>query len=91
MFVVVVDVVVVVIVVVVVVVFFLVKRYGLTGTPLQNRLQEFWCVLDWANPGSLGSSKRFDADFGKPIRRGQRFDVTKRELALGRKSKLTVA
>ncbi|KAL9951050.1 hypothetical protein ACROYT_G043643 [Oculina patagonica] len=28
------------------------RRYGLTGTPLQNKLAEFWCVLDWANPGS---------------------------------------
>ena len=64
-------------------------RIGLTGTPLQNRLLEFWCVLDWANPGSLGNSKRFDAEFGKAIRRGQRFDSTKRELAQGRKSKRT--
>ncbi|XP_068677020.1 DNA excision repair protein ERCC-6-like 2 [Montipora foliosa] len=61
------------------------RRYGLTGTPLQNKLAEFWCVMDWANPGSLGKSKRFNREFGKPIREGQTYDATKRELALGRK------
>lgn len=66
-------------------------RYGLTGTPLQNKLQEFWCVLDWANPGSLGSSKKFNKEFGKPIRKGQPYDATKRELAVGRKSKWNIA
>nr|XP_058956968.1 DNA excision repair protein ERCC-6-like 2 isoform X2 [Pocillopora verrucosa] len=61
------------------------RRYGLTGTPLQNKLEEFWCVLDWANPGSLGSAKNFNQEFGKPMLKGQTFDATKRELAVGRK------
>lgn len=65
---------------------FLYIRYGLTGTPLQNKLEEFWCVLDWANPGSLGSAKNFNQEFGKPMLKGQTFDATKRELAVGRKS-----
>lgn len=60
-------------------------RIGLTGTPLQNRLLDFWCVLDWANPGCLGKKEDFADRFGKPILKGQRFDVTKRELATGRK------
>ena len=42
--------------------------------------------MDWANPGSLGKVKRFNLEYGKPIREGQTFDATKRELALGRKS-----
>ena len=66
------------------------RRYGLTGTPLQNKLEEFWCVLDWANPGSLGKAKQFNLEYGKPIREGQTFDATKRELALGRKSEYSV-
>ncbi|XP_022803262.1 DNA excision repair protein ERCC-6-like 2 isoform X2 [Stylophora pistillata] len=61
------------------------RRYGLTGTPLQNKLEEFWCVLDWANPGSLGTAKNFNQEFGKPMLKGQTFDATKRELAVGRK------
>ena len=64
-------------------------RYGLTGTPLQNKLGRFWCALDWANPGSLGKAKQFNLEFGKPIREGQRYDATKRKLALARKSKCT--
>lgn len=23
------------------------KRFGLTGTPLQNNILELWCILDW--------------------------------------------
>ena len=64
----------------------LVFRIGLTGTPLQNRLLDFWSVLDWANPGCLGDKEDFTCDFGRPIMQGQRFDGTKRELATGRKS-----
>ncbi|KAJ7325348.1 hypothetical protein OS493_029896 [Desmophyllum pertusum] len=61
------------------------RRYGLTGTPLQNKLEEFWCVLDWAKPGSLGLAKKFKVEFDKPIRKGQPYDATKRELAIARK------
>uniref|UniRef100_A0A6P8HG51 DNA excision repair protein ERCC-6-like 2 isoform X2 n=1 Tax=Actinia tenebrosa TaxID=6105 RepID=A0A6P8HG51_ACTTE len=59
-------------------------RFGLTGTPLQNRFDEFWSVLDWANPGCLGSARKFTKEYSKPIKKGQRYDVTKRELAIGR-------
>ena len=54
---------------------------------MQNRFLDFWCVLDWANPGCLGGKENFAHRFEKPILQGQRFDVTKRELATGRKSK----
>ena len=43
-------------------------------------------MLDWANPGCLGTAKSFELKYGKPIKRGQSFDVTKRELATGRQS-----
>ena len=33
------------------------RRIGLTGTLLQNKYEELWCVLDWANPGCLGSQQ----------------------------------
>ena len=32
-------------------------RIGLTGTAVQNKYEELWCILDWANPGSLRSVK----------------------------------
>ena len=44
-------------------------------------------MLDWANPGCLGTAKMFDKVFGKPFKTGQKFDATKRELATARKSK----
>ena len=33
------------------------RRIGLTGTLLQNKYDEMWCVLDWANPGCLESQQ----------------------------------
>ncbi|XP_066929010.1 DNA excision repair protein ERCC-6-like 2 [Clytia hemisphaerica] len=66
-------------------------RIGLTGTPLQNNLKELWCLLDWANPGCLGSSKAFEERFERPIMFGQRLDATKRELATARKKQQELA
>lgn len=60
-------------------------RIGLTGTPLQNNLKEFWCLLDWANPDCLGTLDEFDEKFAHTINLGQRFNATKRELATARK------
>ena len=31
-------------------------RYGLTGTAVQNDLGELWTLLDWANPGEVGTA-----------------------------------
>ncbi|KAM9743711.1 DNA excision repair protein ERCC-6-like 2 [Menidia menidia] len=61
-------------------------RIGLTGTILQNNLEELWCVMDWARPGSLGSLGHFKNKFSDPIERGQRHSATKRALATGRKT-----
>jgi len=61
-------------------------RIGLTGTALQNKYEELWCLLDWANPGCLGSAKHFQAEFTSPMTKGFRLDATKAELAAARKS-----
>ncbi len=42
-------------------------RMALTGTPLENRLQELWSILDFLNPGYLGSRQFFQKRFAKPI------------------------
>jgi SNF2 family DNA or RNA helicase len=42
-------------------------RVALTGTPVENRLSELWSILDFLNPGYLGSEKRFRERFGVPI------------------------
>ncbi|KAM8887386.1 DNA excision repair protein ERCC-6-like 2 isoform 2-T2 [Spinachia spinachia] len=61
-------------------------RVGLTGTVLQNNLEELWCVMDWAVPGCLGSLGRFKNKFSDPIEQGQRHSATKRTLATGRRA-----
>ena len=34
-------------------------RLALSGTPVENRLEELWSLLDFLNPGMLGASSRF--------------------------------
>lgn len=60
------------------------KRIGLTGTALQNKYDELWCLLDWANPGCLGSRQHFQSEFSTIMTRGFRVDATKGELATAR-------
>ncbi|MDN2582689.1 DEAD/DEAH box helicase [Aquibium sp. ELW1220] len=42
-------------------------RLALTGTPLENSLQDLWTLVDWINPGLLGDRKRFQTLFRTPI------------------------
>jgi SNF2 family DNA or RNA helicase len=42
-------------------------RIALTGTPVENRLQELWSILDFLNPGYLGSKQFFQRRFAMPI------------------------
>ena len=43
------------------------QRLVLTGTPLENNLQELWALYDWLIPGLLGNRKSFTAGFRTPI------------------------
>jgi SNF2 family DNA or RNA helicase len=43
------------------------NRIALTGTPLENRLTELWSILDFLNPGYLGSKAFFQKRFAVPI------------------------
>ncbi len=44
-------------------------RVALTGTPVENRLTELWSIMDFLNPGFLGSAGNFRTRFGVPIER----------------------
>ncbi|HEX4225033.1 MAG TPA: DEAD/DEAH box helicase, partial [Pseudonocardiaceae bacterium] len=44
-------------------------RIALTGTPVENRLAELWSIMDFANPGMLGSEGTFRARFSVPVER----------------------
>ncbi|MUG97533.1 helicase [Scytonema sp. UIC 10036] len=42
-------------------------RIALTGTPVENRLQELWSILDFLNTGYLGNKQFFQRRFAIPI------------------------
>ncbi len=44
-------------------------RLALTGTPIENRLAEVWSILEFANPGMLGSLEAFRREYAVPIER----------------------
>ncbi len=46
------------------------RRLALTGTPIENRLSEFWSIFDFVAPNMLGSLKTFEEQYGRPIERG---------------------
>ncbi len=45
------------------------RRIALTGTPVENRLSELWSIMQFLNPGLLGSEKSFRQRFAAPIER----------------------
>jgi len=45
-------------------------RILLTGTPVQNALQDLWALMDFAQPGLLGNHATFVKTFSDPIDRG---------------------
>ncbi|HZE04411.1 MAG TPA: DEAD/DEAH box helicase, partial [Solirubrobacteraceae bacterium] len=44
-------------------------RIALTGTPVENRLAELHSIMDFLNPGLLGSATSFREQFATPIER----------------------
>ena len=46
-------------------------RVALSGTPVENRLDELWSQLHFLNPGLLGSREDFEARYARPIADGQ--------------------
>jgi len=46
-------------------------RVALSGTPVENRLEELWSVMNFANPGLLGRKSTFSEQTVGPISVGQ--------------------
>lgn len=48
---------------------------AMSGTPVENRLSEFWSIMDFANKGYLGTEKAFEKEYAKPIQLSGDFEL----------------
>jgi SNF2-related domain/SNF2 Helicase protein/Helicase conserved C-terminal domain len=44
-------------------------RVAVTGTPVENRLADLWSIMEFANPGLLGTATTFKARYAEPVER----------------------
>lgn len=57
------------------------RRVLLSGTPMQNDLEEFFAMVDFTNPGVLGSTAHFRKHFLNPILAGREPDATESQVS----------
>lgn len=55
------------------------RRVLLTGTPMQNDLEEFFAMVDFTNPGILGTQEEFRRQTLAPILRGREPGATEKQ------------
>ncbi|KAG0264921.1 DNA-dependent ATPase protein rad54 [Mortierella polycephala] len=55
------------------------RRVILSGTPIQNDLSEYFSLLNFANPGLLGSTAEFRKNYELPILRGRDSEASENE------------
>lgn len=60
------------------------RRILLTGTPVQNDLQELYTLIDFVNPEILESSNYFRKHYENPIVASQKSDASEEIISLGR-------
>lgn len=61
-------------------------RIGLTGTAIQNRYEELWTLLNWANPGKLGPMFEWNTFIAGPLKIGQSHTATWSQLRRARRT-----
>ena len=61
-------------------------RFGLTGTAIQNAYDELFTLLDWTNPGRVGTAREWRTKISKPLTVGQSAKATETERATSKVS-----
>ncbi|KAF5291302.1 hypothetical protein FQA39_LY03453 [Lamprigera yunnana] len=61
------------------------RRIVLTGTPMQNNLKEYYCMVQFVKPNLLGTYKEYINRFVNPITNGQYTDSTSHDINIMRK------
>ncbi|KAG0481847.1 hypothetical protein HPP92_009931 [Vanilla planifolia] len=67
------------------------RRYGLTGTIMQNKIQELFNLFNWFSPGSLGTREHFRDFYDEPLKHGQRLSAPERFIQIAEKRKQHLA
>jgi hypothetical protein len=60
-------------------------RIGLSGTAIQNKYEELWTLLNWANPGCVGPISSWKQSICIPLKIGQSHDATVLQLSKARR------
>ena len=72
------------------------QRLALTGTPIENRVEELWSILEVVTPGLFGTERVFKKRYGIPIAKGNQMRLEElrrrcRTVILRRKKKTSRA
>lgn len=59
-------------------------KIAVTGTPLENSIDDVWSVIDFVNPGILGTKNEFNATFGRSDKGPNQLAIATRPLLLRR-------
>ncbi|XP_011085388.1 switch 2 isoform X2 [Sesamum indicum] len=63
------------------------KRYGLTGTIMQNKIMELFNLFDLVVPGKLGTREHFREFYDEPLKHGQRSSAPQRFIQVANERK----
>jgi SNF2 family DNA or RNA helicase len=58
------------------------RRFGLTGTPMSNKVIELWVLFNWVSDGRVGDKKHFENHFSKGLLNGLKKTAKQWEIAV---------